>query len=120
MAIAQPDSKPKITYTWTMAPDGPSGEPIVNCSPSFDDNQVVPKLWEAEVLSSFHDAGLAHCTRKINAILRKAEKENRDRKRKLSVIIFDNRPLLVWAHYCVIGRYDDHGKVLKELGLKKR
>ena len=75
-------------------------------------------LWEATQATEFHDAQLAQATRQINTILRRIEKGNKDPKRKLSLIKFLNRHLLIWAGYGVVGPYDDEKTVIKALRLK--
>jgi hypothetical protein len=69
-------------------------------------------------LTSFHDAALAQATKEINAILSKIEKGNRDPERQLSFIEFENRHLLVWAHYGLNGPHDDDDTIIKVLGIK--
>jgi hypothetical protein len=80
----------------------------------------VCSLWDAAELTSFHDAELAHATKKINAIVRRIEKGNKDKKRKLSFIKFQNRLFLVWAGYGVVGPDDDNKTVMKALKLRSR
>ena len=78
------------------------------------------KLWEAAELTEFHDAELARATKEINAIYSRLERNNRNRERKLSLIEFQNRHLLVWARYGVVGPEDDEETIKKALKLKGR
>jgi hypothetical protein len=82
--------------------------------------QTVMKLWEAEELTEFHDADLARATKAINAIVERIEKNNKDPKRALSLIQFQDRHLLVWAHYGAVTPYDDDETIIKALRLKTR
>jgi hypothetical protein len=82
--------------------------------------QTIVKLWETGELTAFHDSELAQATKEINAILSKIEKKNKDPERKLSFIQFQNRHLLVWAHYDVVGPDDDDATIIKALRLKVR
>src|SRR3974390_1099701 len=79
----------------------------VDCFRSPRSNQCVANLWEATEPTPFHDADLAKATKQINAILSEIEKSNKDPKRKLSIIQFQNRHLLVWAGYGAVGPDDD-------------
>jgi hypothetical protein len=76
------------------------------------------KLWEAAALSEFHDAELARATREINAIVEKIEAENKDRDRKLSLIEYQGRHLMVWATYGTVTPYDDDETIIKALKLR--
>jgi hypothetical protein len=80
----------------------------------------VAGLWEAEKLTSFHDAELAKATKEINAILSKIGKGNRDPDRTLSLVQVQDRPFLVWASYEIVGPDDDAAVIMKALGLKVR
>lgn len=113
MAKPKPKPKPKPKYSWIM-----SGN-YVYCYKGWG-GQDVAKLWEAEELTEFHDADLARATKEINAILSKVEKSNRRSERKLSLIEFQNRHLLVWARYGVVGQDDDDETIRKALKLKGR
>lgn len=107
-------SEPKITYNYLWTQEG-----NVDCFKSKEDRQTVTKLWEVSELADFHDQELAQATKQINAILRRVEKDNKDPKRKLSFIKFQNRHLLVWAEYGAVGP-DDHPRTIrKALKLKK-
>jgi hypothetical protein len=70
-------------------------------------------------LAEFHDAALAHATRKLNGIISGLINGNRDRSRKLSFVHHKNRLLLVWASYGRIGPHDDFKTIRKTLKLKK-
>ena len=100
------------TYKWTWK------NKRMYCSASSEASQTLTNLWEVEELSSFHDAGLAIATKEINAILKKVEANNRDPKRKLSFIQFENRHLLVWARYGVTSSNDDDDSIIKAFKLK--
>jgi hypothetical protein len=82
--------------------------------------QTVMNLWEAEELSEFHDSDLAAATKEINAIVQRIEKNNKNPKRKLSLIEFQGRHLMVWAHYGTVTPYDDDDTIIKALKLKTR
>jgi hypothetical protein len=82
-------------------------------------DQTVTTLWEAIELTPFHDAELAEASRAINEILRTVERRNRDSGRKLSFIQFQNRHLLVWARYGVVGPSDDRDTIAKALKLRR-
>ncbi len=111
MAKPKPKPKPKPKYSWIQ-----SGN-YVYCFKGWG-GQDVAKLWEAEELTEFHDAELARATKEINAILSKVGRNNRHSERKLSLIEFQNRPLLVWARYGVVGQEDDDETIRKALKLK--
>ena len=80
--------------------------------------QTVGNLWEAAELTEFHDAGLARATREINAIVEKIEAGNQDPNRKLSLIEYQGRHLMVWATYGAVTPYDDDETIIKALKLK--
>ncbi len=80
----------------------------------------VATLWETEELTAFHDADLAGATKKINAILEKIQKNNRDSKRALSFIQFQNRHFLVWSTCGGVTPYDEEATIIKALGLKSK
>jgi len=80
--------------------------------------QTVVTLWEAAELTEFHDAELARATRQINAIVEKIEAGNKDPNRKLSLIEFQGRHLMVWATYGAVTPYDDDETIIKALKLK--
>ena len=109
-------TKPKNTYSWVIGPKTRK----VYCYRSPRADQQVAGLWEAEKLTSFHDAELAKATKEINAILSKIQKGNRDPDRTLSLVLFQNRPFLVWASYEIVGPDDDEAMIMKTLGLKVR
>src|SRR2546425_13372195 len=74
--------RPIETYYWIC------GDPqcdTIDCLKG-DDWQTVCKFWAVTGLSDFHDAELAGATKKINAILNRLEKGNRNKKRKLSFV----------------------------------
>jgi hypothetical protein len=106
--------EPATTYDWIC---GDMYCKTVDCFRDPLSHQCVARLWEATA-SEFHDAELARATKQINGILNKIEKGNKDPKRKLSLIKFQNRHLLVWAGYGLVGAYDDERTVIKALGLK--
>lgn len=112
--MARPKPKPKPKYSWIM-----SGN-YVYCYKHPWGGQDVAKLWETAGLSEFHDAELASATREINAILSRLERKNRSADRKLSFIEFENRYLLVWAKYGVVGPFDEPRAIVKALKLKAR
>jgi len=111
--MAQQKQGKTTTYTWILSPENG-----MVCLASPHSYQTVTGLWEVTKLMACHDAELAHATKKINGVLNKLEKSNKDRKRKLSFIRFRNRPFLVWARYSAIGQFDEDKTVIKELNLK--
>jgi len=113
MAKRKP-KKPTPKYSWIQ-----SGN-YVYCYKNAWGGQDVAKLWEAAELSEFHDAELARATKEINAILTRVERNNRNADRKLSLVEFDNRQLLVWARYGVVGPFDEPATIVKALKLKTR
>ena len=82
--------------------------------------QTVVNLWEAEELTEFHDADLARATKEINAIVERIEKNNKDPERKVSLIEFQGRHLMVWANYGAVTPYDDDDTIIKALKLKTK
>ena len=108
--------KPPVeTYTYIFADQ--QGDTI-DCYKSRDNRQTVCKLWSVGTLAEFHDAELAAATKKINAVIRRLERGNRDKTRKLSFVQHKNRLLLVWAGYGRIGPDDDLRVVKKALKLR--
>ncbi|HXZ81131.1 MAG TPA: hypothetical protein VEG30_14475 [Terriglobales bacterium] len=108
-------SKPTETYQWLCADQQCK---VLECFISKWNSQSVCSLWEVNQLSAAHDAQLAEATKRINAIISRLDKGNKDRNRKLSFVQFQNRHLLVWARYGAVGPNDDPKKVIKALGLK--
>jgi len=106
--------KPKVTYSWLC---GDQKCDTIDCFKDQLDFQTVCGLWEAEP-SAFHDDELVAATKKINAVLSRIEKSNGDKGRKLSFIKFDNRLMLVWAEYGVVGPHDDFETIAKRLKLR--
>ena len=104
-------------YAWLCADQQCN---TIDCYKSSWDSQTVCKLLGATELTSFHDAELADATKKINSIISRIEKANKDKKKKLSFIKFQNRLLLIWATYRVVGPYDDHKTITKALKLSSR
>ncbi|MBP1687245.1 MAG: hypothetical protein H6Q33_3388 [Deltaproteobacteria bacterium] len=102
-------------YTWILSP-----EYGILCYPYDKAEQTLTNLWEAQVLTAFHDAELARATKQINAILKAVEKKNKDRERKLSFILFQNRHFLVWSGYGAVGPHDDDATIVKALRLKAK
>jgi hypothetical protein len=100
-------------YSWSMDSSG------VYCFKSPAGYQTVKKLWEADELTSFHDAKLAQTTTQINAILSRLDKSNKDPQRSLSFIQVQNRLLLCWAKYDAIGPVDDDETIVKALKLSR-
>jgi hypothetical protein len=108
---------PIETYAWLCADQQCN---TIDCYKSSWNSQTVCKLWGATELTSFHDTELAAATKKINSILSRIDRGNKDKKRKLSFIKFQNRLLLIWAAYGVVGPYDDHKTIVKALKLSSR
>jgi hypothetical protein len=107
--------KPVETYDYIFADQ--QGDTI-DCFKSKADRQTVCKLWSVGTLSDFHDSELAEATKKINAIIARLEKENRDKTRKLSFIQHRNQLLLIWAEYGRVGPDDDFKLIKKTLRLR--
>jgi hypothetical protein len=108
----KPKPKPKPPkYTYVLSPVG------VNCH-AGKGGQTVGKLHVAKTLSSFHDAELAQATREINQVLDRVERNNKDPKRELSFIEFQDQPFLVWATYDAVGPEDDDDVIARALGLE--
>ncbi|HEY2457809.1 MAG TPA: hypothetical protein VGI13_10940 [Candidatus Acidoferrum sp.] len=101
-------------YSWILSTDG------VVCYKNPTAFQTLTNLWEAGELSTWHDADLAKATKKINTILGDLEKKNKDSKRKLSFVQFQNRHFLVWANYGFVGPDDDDATIEKTLRLKQK
>ena len=108
---------PEPTYAW-MCGDRECDTMI--CYKSAWNSQTVTNLWQAKELTPFHDAALADATKRINAILQRIERGNKDKKRKLSFISFQSRLLLVWAGYGAVGPDDDERTIMKALKLRPR
>lgn len=108
--------KPGIeTYAWLCA-DRLCKK--IDCFKDSRSYQTVCKLWTVTALSDFHDADLAEATDKINAILKRLQKGNKDKERKLSFIKHQNRLLLIWAVYGRVGPDDDFKVIKKALKLR--
>ena len=115
MAVkARPKQSVGTKYTWILSP-----EYGILCYPYDKAEQTLSGLWEAQALTAFHDAQLAKATKQINAILKAVEKKNKDRERKLSFILFQNRHFLVWAGYGAVGPHDDDATIVNALRLKQ-
>jgi hypothetical protein len=96
-----------------------SGGSVV-CFKDSAGGQTITSLWETGEASLWHDEVLKKATKEINAILGKVDKANKDKKRVLSLIEYQNRHLLVWATYeDVVNSADDEPTVRKALKLKK-
>ena len=107
-----PKKPPK--YSWIESADG------VVCYRNPSGFQTLTGLWEVGALTAFHDSEMAKATKEINAILSRVEQSNRDPKRNLSWVQFQNRKFLVWATYGGVGADDDEATIVKSLGLKVR
>src|SRR5262245_13625796 len=112
--------KDKIkTYAWLC---GDRDCDTMLCFKDTWDSQTVCGLWGASELTQFHDAKLAAATVKINAIFDCLEKANkkakRHKERKLSFIKYQNRLLLVWAGYGLVGPDADFKTIKKTLKLR--
>ena len=108
--------KPIETYAWLC---GDQQCDTIDCYKSEHNSQTVCKLWEVTALSDFHDSRLAAATKRINAILGRLEKSNRNKKRKLSFVKHQNQLMVVWAGYGVVGPDDDFKTIKKALKLGK-
>lgn len=108
--------KPVETYSWICADQQCD---TIDCFKDTLDHQTVCKLWEVSEVSAFHDEKIAEATKKINTIVSRLEKGNRDKSRKLSFVHYNNRLLMVWASYGRVGPEDDFKTVRKALKLKK-
>jgi hypothetical protein len=105
------------TYMWIC---GDLDCKTIDCFPARSLSQTVCNLWEANELTGFHDAELAQGTKKINAIVSRIEKGNKNKKRKLSFLHFRNRLFLIWAEYGVVGPDNDDKTIMKALKLRSR
>jgi hypothetical protein len=83
-----------------------------------DNMQEIWKFVKVKRRTPFHDKELALCTKEINAILARAEKNNKDPKRKLAILTTHRGPFPVWSEYGAVGPYDDESKIDKALGFK--
>jgi hypothetical protein len=104
------------SYTWICADRRCD---TIDCFKSPDNRQTVCKLWDVTEVSTFHDAAVADATKRINAIISRLIKGNRDSSRKLSFVQHNDRLLLVWASYGRVGPNDDLKTIRKALKLKK-
>ena len=103
-----------VNKDWSLGPAG------LRCFTSTLHRQTLIPLWESEEATLFHDEVLKKASREINAILDKVNKDNKDKKRVLSLIEFQNRHMLVWATYDdIVTPDDDEATVRKALKLKK-
>jgi hypothetical protein len=73
---------------------------------------------EAKRLTPFHDAELAQCTKDINSLLGRVEKNNKDQKRNLSILETPKGLFLAWVEHRSISPYDEKTDIERALGLK--
>ena len=116
MTVIKPTPKPTETYDYIWADQAGTK---IDCFKSTANRQTVCKLWQVGALQPFHDAALAGATAKINAILARLERGNRDKSRHLSFVQFQNRLMLVWASYGRISADDGLKVIRKRLQLKR-
>ena len=109
--------KPIETYTWIC---GDQQCDTIDCFKSRDNRQTVCNLWTVSAFADFHDTALAEATKKINAIISRLQRGNRDKTRKLSFVQHQNRLLLVWAGYGRVGPDDEFKVIKKALKLRSR
>ena len=100
--------------SWIMGPTR-----IIYCYASPKGDCHVTSLWEAEELTSFHDADLADATKKINNILRRLHENCKDPSKELSFIEVENGLFLVWTEHKSIGPHDVPDIIKKALRLNK-
>jgi hypothetical protein len=103
------------TYMWIC---GDLDCKTIDCFKANDLSQTVCGLWEAKEVTDFHDDELVQATKKINAIVSRIEKGNKNKKRNLSFLHFRNRLFLIWAEYGVVGPDDDDKTIMKALKLQ--
>jgi len=116
LIVTKPPKGPDIqTYAW-LCGDRDCDTMFSYKSPR--DMQTVCILWEATAISDFHDKELAEAMKKINAILTRVEKSNKDKKRKLSFIKYDNQLMVIWAKYGLVDPHDDFKTIKKALKLR--
>lgn len=107
------DPKPEKKYSWSFK-DGK-----MNCCESTTSTCNVAKLWAVTGLSALHDSELQQATKEINAILERAGKTNRDKKRELHFVQVEDRHLLAWVHSDLTGALARPQTIDKILKLKK-
>lgn len=107
------DDKP-TTYRWEKGSDNK-----VRCIP--DEHSVtciVTDLWQTVAPTAFRPRELMQVTAILQRILERVARSNSDLGRKLSIITYDYRPMLVWTACGSIGPDDELEIVRKELRLK--
>jgi hypothetical protein len=117
MSEIRPKPKPPLeTYDYMWADQAGTK---IDCYKSKENKQTVCRLWQVKEPSAFHDAAVMEATARINAIIARVERSNRDKSRHLSFVQFRNRLMLVWASYGRIGPADDLKTIRKRLKLKR-
>ncbi len=115
-------AKPKSRSWWI------STNHVVHCYANPAADCIVTSLWGSSdgAEASFHDAELVKATTEINAILTKVE-EKKDQGKRLSFIVVENRPFLIWTvpsatgpdEAGAIGPTDNFPTIKRVLGLKE-
>jgi hypothetical protein len=119
MTRPKPKPTPHVKRSWYIKP----GTDQLICYKNSKDDCAVSGLWQAGQ-SEFHDAELQTATEEINKILDRVDRDNEDAERRLSLIQFRNRWMLVWIHSekTVTGENPEHevAKALKVKGFRPR
>jgi hypothetical protein len=102
------------TYRWEKSSDG-----HVKCIPDpLSATCIVTELWQTVAPTASRPRELMQVTAKLQKILDGVARNNSDLGRKLSIITYDYRPMLVWTTCGSVGPDDDVEVVRKELRLK--
>ena len=107
------DPVPEKKYSWSFK-DGK-----MNCCESTTSTCNVAKLWGVTGLTTLHDSELQQATLEINAILDRARKTNRDKKRELHFVQVEDRHMLAWVHSDLSGPLAKPRAIDKMLKLKR-
>jgi hypothetical protein len=90
----------------------------IMCFKDPDDFQTVARFQEVKTLTESHDAELRKCTKEINTILARIEKNSKKRNRQLAILTTPRGLMLAWTEYGAVGPYDDDSVIDKALGFK--
>lgn len=102
------------TYRWEKSSDNK-----VTCiADPLSASCLVTNLWQTLAPTAIQPRELMQVTAKLQGILDGVARSNSDLGRKLSIITYDYRPMLVWTTCGGVGPADDREVVQKELRLK--